>query len=155
MAGLGSVLITRESSPAFRAKARARLCQWCNRPALKGKLWCKPHGPGRAADRRRRGGDAQAKRSRSCGQVLRETWAAKFMPAAFLVWPPVQRILAQPFGARAVPLHRIVSAALCLVAGDHAPWAECIGALRDAGLLLASDPPLVVGREGGGYAEAA
>jgi hypothetical protein len=119
-------------------RAKWRLCEWCGRQALRGKPWCKCHGPGRAADRRPRRKEGY----HWAGAVLQETWVEKTLTARLAGWPPVERIARQPKHGRAVSLASLARALFDLALGDPEPWAERIGALRDAGLLLDSDPPL-------------
>lgn len=121
--------------------ARWRLCQWCNAAALKSKVWCKRHGPGRAEDRRRFTVEAIAKQKRS-GLTLQEVWAERGMPPEVLRWAPVARIRQLPKRERPVGLFEVSTALQSFAAGGVEVWSDLLAKLADTGLLVPGDAPL-------------
>jgi hypothetical protein len=134
--------ITPETAPIFRGKTK--LCQWCGRAALRGKLWCQRHGPGKAKDRRdwsrRRGVAANAARLLL---VTAERGAEVALPVWAHLWPPMARAIAiVPRTKRTVLVADMVRALVEAACGDGAPWADMVHRLREAGLMLPDDPTL-------------
>jgi hypothetical protein len=140
--------ITPETAPIFKAKA-AR-CQWCGQMALRGMRWCKRHGPGMAADRRKPQQRGKPERDARIVLVATEYGAEGALPAWARAWPPIARILATlPRTRRPVGIATLLHALVTAACGDGAPWAAACHDMRRLGIMLPDDPPLAQARLAG------
>ena len=131
--------ITPENARAMRVKAR--MCQWCGRSALKGQTWCKSHGPGTAADRKRYRRRPSAMKDGTMGRTIITEYAAeRMLPAELESWPPIMRILAhRPRHTRPVLLADVMTAFVALAMKNAQPWAALVHRMRDTGIMRDSD----------------
>lgn len=130
--------ITPGTSHAMRAKFRA--CQWCGRPAFKGKAWCNRHAPGLARDRNRKQPRDDAPHAARLRVVVTECGCERILPAGLEAWPPIARILAhRPRHTRPVKLGEVVAAMLLRGVGSHEPWADLVHRMRDTGIMREGD----------------
>jgi len=132
---------TRETSPI--AHARARKCDWCARPSLKGAIWCPRHAPGYAGDRRSAGSNkGGASAARYVSEARDDFVAERMIPAELATWAPIVRLVAiRPRHTRPVKMFDVVRAFASRAAGDHAPWSEIVAGMRAAGIMREGDSP--------------
>lgn len=135
-----SALIERTRPHRFKPEtypaAKARKCDWCARPSLRGETWCPRHAPGLASNRRENKGGNGARLV-----ALRDDYVAESVLSAELkAWAPVARIIAiRPRHTRAVKLVDVVRALVSRASGDHAPWASIVANMREHGFMRDSD----------------